>query len=90
MSDPAIERAIISVSNKQGIIEFSQALVASGVELLSTGGTKRHLQDAGIAVRDISAYTGFPEMMDGRLRHCIPKYTVGSSLATIDPTTWRR
>ena len=73
MSDPAIERAIISVSNKQGIIEFSQALVASGVELLSTGGTKRHLQDAGIAVRDISAYTGFPEMMDGRLKTLHPK-----------------
>jgi len=73
MSDPVIERALISVSNKQGLVEFAQALVDSEIELFSTGGTKRHLLNAGIAVRDIAEYTGFPEMMDGRLKTLHPK-----------------
>ncbi len=73
MSDPVIERALISVSNKQGVVEFARALVDSDIELFSTGGTKQHLLDADITVRDIAEYTGFPEMMDGRLKTLHPK-----------------
>ena len=68
-----IERALLSVSDKTGLIPFAQALAAAGVELLSTGGTARALRDAGLAVLDISAYTGFPEMLDGRVKTLHPK-----------------
>ena len=69
----AVERALISVSDKTGIVEFAQALADKGVELLSTGGTFKKLQEAGIAVREVSDYTGFPEMMDGRVKTLHPK-----------------
>ena len=69
----AVERALISVSDKTGIVEFAQALAGKGVELLSTGGTYKKLQEAGIAVREVSDYTGFPEMMDGRVKTLHPK-----------------
>ncbi|MQX53071.1 bifunctional phosphoribosylaminoimidazolecarboxamide formyltransferase/IMP cyclohydrolase [Alcanivorax sediminis] len=69
----AVERALISVSDKTGIVEFAQALAGKGVELLSTGGTYKKLQEAGIAVREVSEYTGFPEMMDGRVKTLHPK-----------------
>ncbi len=69
----AVERALISVSDKTGIVEFAQALANKGVELLSTGGTFKKLQEAGIAVREVSDYTGFPEMMDGRVKTLHPK-----------------
>ena len=76
-----IRRALLSVSDKTGITEFAQALSARGVELLSTGGTARLLADAGLPVTEVSDYTGFPEMMDGRSKPCIRKYTAGSSAA---------
>lgn len=69
----AVKRALISVSDKTGIVEFAQALVAQGVELLSTGGTYRLLQENNIAVVEVSQYTGFPEMMDGRVKTLHPK-----------------
>ncbi len=68
-----IKRALISVSDKSGIIEFARELETMGVDLISTGGTKRKIQDAGIKVRDISEFTGFPEMMDGRVKTLHPK-----------------
>ncbi len=68
-----IERAIISVSDKTGIEEFAKALHEMGVEILSTGGTARKIQDAGVPVTEVSDYTGFPEMMDGRVKTLHPK-----------------
>jgi len=70
---PSITRALISVSDKTGVIEFSQALTAAGVEILSTGGTARLLREHGINVVEVSDYTGFPEMMDGRVKTLHPK-----------------
>ncbi|MCV6625283.1 MAG: bifunctional phosphoribosylaminoimidazolecarboxamide formyltransferase/IMP cyclohydrolase [Cellvibrionaceae bacterium] len=69
----AVKRALISVSDKTGIVEFAKQLSALGVELLSTGGTYRLLQDNGVAVTEVSSYTGFPEMMDGRVKTLHPK-----------------
>ncbi|MDZ7923461.1 MAG: bifunctional phosphoribosylaminoimidazolecarboxamide formyltransferase/IMP cyclohydrolase [Marinagarivorans sp.] len=68
-----LQRALISVSDKTGIVEFAQALSAKGVELLSTGGTYKLLKDQGIAVTEVSEYTGFPEMMAGRVKTLHPK-----------------
>ena len=68
-----IQRALISVSDKTGLVEFAHALAAAGIEIFSTGGTRRHLEDAGIAVSDVAEYTGFPEMMDGRVKTLHPK-----------------
>ena len=68
-----IGRALISVSDKTGITEFAQALSARGVELLSTGGTCKLLREAGITVVEVSDHTGFPEMMDGRVKTLHPK-----------------
>ncbi|MFO7785917.1 MAG: hypothetical protein R6V25_14915 [Desulfatiglandales bacterium] len=68
-----IERAIISVTDKSGITDFTGALAEFGVEILSTGGTARTLRDGGVAVKDISEYTGFPEMLDGRVKTLHPK-----------------
>src|SRR5262249_56532259 len=68
-----IERALISVSDKTGLLDFASALAGHGIEILSTGGTARALQGAGIAVKDIAEHTGFPEMMDGRLKTLHPK-----------------
>lgn len=67
-----IRRALISVSDKTGLIELGQALTARGVELLSTGGSAKALRDAGLAVKDVSEVTGFPEMMDGRVKTLHP------------------
>ncbi|MEJ2214889.1 MAG: bifunctional phosphoribosylaminoimidazolecarboxamide formyltransferase/IMP cyclohydrolase, partial [Gammaproteobacteria bacterium] len=69
----AITRALISVSDKTGITEFAQSLHQRGVEILSTGGTAKLLADNGIAVIEVSDYTGFPEMMDGRVKTLHPK-----------------
>ncbi|RCS52795.1 bifunctional phosphoribosylaminoimidazolecarboxamide formyltransferase/IMP cyclohydrolase PurH [Bremerella cremea] len=71
--NPVIQNAIISVSNKQGLTEFAQGLVAAGVTIYSTGGTRRHLEEASIPVKDVTEYTQFPEMMDGRLKTLHPK-----------------
>ena len=68
-----VQRALLSVSDKTGIVEFARGLQALGVELLSTGGTARLLHEAGIPVTEVSDYTGFPEMMDGRLKTLHPR-----------------
>jgi phosphoribosylaminoimidazolecarboxamide formyltransferase/IMP cyclohydrolase len=73
MTDVAIRRALISVSDKAGLVELGKALAARGVEILSTGGTAKALKDAGVAVKDVAEHTGFPEMMDGRLKTLHPK-----------------
>ena len=73
MTDVTIRRALLSVSDKTGLIELGQALAARGVDLVSTGGTAKALRDAGLTVRDISDLTGFPEMMDGRVKTLHPK-----------------
>lgn len=68
-----IRRALISVSDKTGIVDFAQELTGFGVEIISTGGTAKALREAGIDVRDVSDITGFPEMMDGRVKTLHPK-----------------
>src|SRR5690606_36506494 len=68
----AVKRALISVSDKTGIVEFATALQARGIELLSTGGTYRLLKDNHLAVTEVSEHTGFPEMMDGRVKTLHP------------------
>jgi phosphoribosylaminoimidazolecarboxamide formyltransferase/IMP cyclohydrolase len=68
-----IERALISVSDKTGLIDLARALAAAGVEIVSTGGTARAIAEAGVAVVDVSQLTGFPEMMDGRVKTLHPK-----------------
>jgi len=68
-----VRRALISVSDKSGVVDFARALVELGVEILSTGGTHKLLAASGIAVREVSDYTGFPEMMDGRVKTLHPK-----------------
>jgi len=72
MDKVAIRRALISVSDKTGIVDLATKLAGMGVELVSTGGTARALRDAGLAVRDVSDLTGFPEMMDGRVKTLHP------------------
>ncbi|MCZ8135269.1 MAG: bifunctional phosphoribosylaminoimidazolecarboxamide formyltransferase/IMP cyclohydrolase [Porphyrobacter sp.] len=72
MSEKAITRALLSVSDKSGLAELGAALAARGVELVSTGGTAKALRDAGLAVKDVSELTGFPEMMDGRVKTLHP------------------
>ena len=69
----SVKRALISVSDKAGVVDFAKALAARGVELLSTGGTAKLLRDSGLTVKDVSEHTGFPEMMDGRLKTLHPK-----------------
>nr|Q3ATZ1.1 RecName: Full=Bifunctional purine biosynthesis protein PurH; Includes: RecName: Full=Phosphoribosylaminoimidazolecarboxamide formyltransferase; AltName: Full=AICAR transformylase; Includes: RecName: Full=IMP cyclohydrolase; AltName: Full=ATIC; AltName: Full=IMP synthase; AltName: Full=Inosinicase [Chlorobium chlorochromatii CaD3] len=73
MSDPVIKRALVSVSDKTGIVDFCRELSELGVEIFSTGGTLKTLQDAGIAAASISTITGFPEIMDGRVKTLHPK-----------------
>src|SRR3954468_12434893 len=73
VNSPKIERALISVSDKTGLTEFAQALVAAGVEIYASGGSRRHLEASGVPVREVAAYTGFPEMMDGRIKTLHPK-----------------
>ena len=68
-----VRRALLSVSDKTGLLDLAHALARHGVELLSTGGTAKTLRDAGLAVRDVAEVTGFPEMMDGRVKTLHPK-----------------
>ena len=68
-----IQRAIISLSDKTGILDFAKELQSFGVEILSTGGTAKTLREGGLQVTDISEYTGFPEMLDGRVKTLHPK-----------------
>ena len=72
-AEKRIRRALLSVTDKTGLVEFAQALAGYGVELVSTGGTARALREAGLAVKDISELTGFPEMLDGRVKTLHPK-----------------
>src|SRR5215468_1770229 len=68
-----VTRALLSVSDKSGLIDFARALAKHNIELVSTGGTARAIADAGMKVRDVSELTGFPEMMDGRVKTLHPK-----------------
>src|SRR5246500_3804036 len=68
-----VTRALLSVSDKTGLVEFARALAGHGVELVSTGGTAKTIAGAGLKVRDVSELTGFPEMMDGRVKTLHPK-----------------
>ena len=68
-----IRRALISVSDKTGLVPFAQALVASGVEILSTGGSAKALRDAGVPVVEVADHTGFPEILDGRVKTLVPQ-----------------
>src|SRR5687768_14179241 len=68
-----IERAILSVSDKTGIVELARALQARGVEILSTGGTAQHLTDAGVEVTPIARWSGAPEILGGRVKTLTPK-----------------
>ena len=72
MTDQPIRRALISVSDKTGLIDLAKALAARGVEILSTGGSAKAMRDAGVAVKDVAEITGFPEMMDGRVKTLHP------------------
>jgi phosphoribosylaminoimidazolecarboxamide formyltransferase/IMP cyclohydrolase len=80
-----IQRALLSVSDKTGLIDFARGLHEQGVELLSTGGTAKAIAAAGFPVREISDYTGFPEMMDGRVKTLIPKVHGGLLFLRDDP-----
>ena len=74
IANPKIKRALVSVSNKEGIVEFCSSLSNDyGIEIISTGGTLKTLLEAGIDAIDISDHTGFPEMMDGRVKTLHPK-----------------
>jgi len=68
-----IQRALLSVSDKKDLVQFAETLSAAGIELISTGGTAKALREAGLAVTDLSSYTGFPEMLDGRVKTLHPK-----------------
>jgi len=68
-----ISTALISVTDKSGVVEFARSLEKAGIEILSTGGTAKAIRNGGVKVMDISEYTGFPEMMDGRVKTLHPK-----------------
>lgn len=72
-----VKRALVSVSDKSGIVEFAQELAKMGVEIISTGGTAKSLREAGLKVKDVSEVTGFPEMLDGRVKTLHPKIHAG-------------
>src|SRR5438270_412671 len=81
-----IQRALISVSDKAGLVPFAQILAQAGVEIISTGGTAKALRDAGLTVKDISDHTGFPEMLDGRVKTLHPKVHGGLLYIRENPT----
>src|SRR6185436_6981006 len=85
-----IRRALISVSDKTGIVDFARELSGFGVEIISTGGTARALRDAGITVRDVSEVTGFPEMMDGRVKTLHPRVHGGLLAVRDNPDHMRQ
>ncbi len=86
MTAVKITRALLSVSDKTGVVDFARFLAQRGVELLSTGGTYKAISDAGIAVTEVASHTGFPEMMDGRVKTLHPKIH-GGLLALRDETS---
>ena len=83
-----LKRALLSVSDKAGLVELGQALAARGVELLSTGGTAKALRDAGLDVKDVADVTGFPEMMDGRVKTLHPVVHGGCWPCVITMIMW--
>ena len=83
-------RALLSVSDKTGLVAFAEGLVGAGFEILSTGGTARSLREAGITVTDVSDVTGFPEIMDGRVKTLHPKIHGGLLARRTMTITWRR
>ncbi|WP_174280087.1 bifunctional phosphoribosylaminoimidazolecarboxamide formyltransferase/IMP cyclohydrolase [Sphingomonas bacterium] len=85
MDEVRIKRALLSVSDKTGVVELARALVGRGVELVSTGGTARALREAGLPVRDVADLTGFPEMMDGRVKTLHPAVHGGLLAKRDDP-----
>ena len=76
-----IQRALLSVTDKTGLVDFARTLSALGIELISTGGTAKLLRDSGTPVKDVSELTGFPEMLDGRVKTLHPKVHGGSCIA---------
>jgi phosphoribosylaminoimidazolecarboxamide formyltransferase/IMP cyclohydrolase len=90
MSQVPVRRALVSVSDKLGLADFASGLAAAGVQLYSTGGTRRHLLDAGLEVVDVSAYTGSPEMMDGRVKTLHPKIHGGILCRRDNPEDMRQ
>src|ERR1700729_1887618 len=84
-SNLQIQRALLSVTDKTGLADFARTLSTLGVELISTGGTAKLLRDSGIAVKDISELTGFPEMLDGRVKTLHPKVHGGILHRREDP-----
>src|SRR5271157_4611006 len=80
-----VQRAILSVTDKSGLVDFARKLSGLGIELVSTGGTAKLLRDSGIAVKDISDLTGFPEMLDGRVKTLHPKVHGGILHRREDP-----
>jgi len=89
MTEQAIKRALVSVSDKAGLVEFARFLAGRGVEILSTGGSARALREAGVGVVEVAAYTGLAEMMDGRVKTLHPKIH-GGILARRDQAEHRR
>ena len=85
MSHARIQRAVLSVTDKTGLVDFARELSTLGIELISTGGTAKLLRDAGISVKDISELTGFPEMLDGRVKTLHPKVHGGILHRRADP-----
>src|ERR1700751_3004907 len=85
MSLRTIRRALLSVSDKTGLVDLARALAGFGVELISTGGTRKALADAGLKVRDISEVTGFPEILDGRVKTLHPKVHAGLLAVRYNP-----
>ena len=77
MQSPPVQRALISTSDKSGLSQFARGLVDAGISIYSTGGTRRHLEREGLTVHDVAEYTGFPEMMDGRVKTLHPKIFAG-------------
>ena len=77
MQSPPVQRALISTSDKSGLSQFARGLVDAGISIYSTGGTRRHLESEGLTVHDVADYTGFPEMMDGRVKTLHPKIFAG-------------
>ena len=80
-----IRRAVLSVSDKTGVVEFAKGLAALDIEIVSTGGTAQALEGAGLAVRAIDDFTGFPEIMDGRVKTLHPKLYAGLLARRDDP-----
>ena len=74
-----VKRALLSVTDKTGLVDFARQLTGMNVELISTGGTARTLREAGLTVRDVSDLTGFPEMLDGRVKTLHPEGPRGHS-----------